>query len=479
MTIRTEAPAQNRAAFLAMKAALGLGPPSLDYATSTAPFYMPHNGNSCRYPAYSMTSLASMYADGIRVFDIDTQLTSDGAVAACHDATVDAMTTSTGNVSSFTTAQFKALTIDAGSWFNTNGGNLSPMTLNDALSFYGPKGVFFAPELKAVNGAQVTAALKASGIPTDQALVQSADLTRLATAVAAGYPALKIYASGDTPSTLKAAGVYNIAISSTEADAVFAPFLADPAIRVGVYSATTRYDRARYTAMGCSIIYTDDVLYTMASAPLASSDTFLDGNWMAGMLASQGANDLTAANRGRVLASGYFGWDTLAANFRSVLMGFLGPIKGGDQAANWTLDSFIKFSAVSDDTKFCGWFISGAGMEDRPFTSTALDTSLNGWLVYVKRSGALGINQWVNGVSTNLTEVSGSLIALDTDTRIRVNFVAGASPTLQLQRLNDAGSSITTPTSAVAINTGLVAGNHYPSFCKSSVAATVRTILIT
>ena len=75
-----------------------------------------HRGYSSEAPENTFEAFDLAVEHGFNNFELDAQLTKDGAVVVVHDDTVDRTTNGHGEVRGLTLAEIKSL--DAGSWFN-------------------------------------------------------------------------------------------------------------------------------------------------------------------------------------------------------------------------------------------------------------------------------------------------------------------------------------------------------------------------
>ena len=80
-----------------------------------------HDGGGLEGPGDVLFAYREALANGADVLDMNLLLSSDGQLVLGHDATVDAMTNATGNVSGHTAAQLNAM--DAAYWWVPGAGN--------------------------------------------------------------------------------------------------------------------------------------------------------------------------------------------------------------------------------------------------------------------------------------------------------------------------------------------------------------------
>src|SRR5690348_1781996 len=92
--------------------------PPLDLAARSRagrPLICGHRGTRARAPENTLAGFALAATMGADLIELDVRLTSDGALAIIHDATVDRTTNGTGRVADLTWEGLQAL--DAGLWF--------------------------------------------------------------------------------------------------------------------------------------------------------------------------------------------------------------------------------------------------------------------------------------------------------------------------------------------------------------------------
>ncbi len=111
-----------------------------------------HRGASGIAPENTLSAFQYAIDIGAHYIELDVRKSSDDSLIVIHDATVDATTNGTGNVSSKTYAQLRAL--DAGSWFGTPFAGEQLPTLYESLL------------LAKTNKTKVCVEMKQSGIET-------------------------------------------------------------------------------------------------------------------------------------------------------------------------------------------------------------------------------------------------------------------------------------------------------------------------
>jgi glycerophosphoryl diester phosphodiesterase len=110
------------------------------------PTVIGHRGEPVRAPEETLPSFQAAVDDGAAVLEFDIQWTSDGAMVALHDETLDRTTDCTGTVQSKTLAQVEAC--DAGSWKGARWAGTRVPTMQQIVALAKRYGKGIAPELK-------------------------------------------------------------------------------------------------------------------------------------------------------------------------------------------------------------------------------------------------------------------------------------------------------------------------------------------
>lgn len=189
----------------------------------TEPIIIAHRGGLDVYPENTLEAFRAAYRRGSLIIEMDCHVLADGDIAVMHDATVDRTTDGTGNVSSLTRAQFKALTCDA----NAVLGTIHPPCFDEVLAEL-DDAVVLAPEAKGPgSGAAMTSLIVALGQEA-RILMQSFNLAELTTARAAGIACIALgnAFSEATLASLAAAGDDYVGVSTAASDAYLANIVA-------------------------------------------------------------------------------------------------------------------------------------------------------------------------------------------------------------------------------------------------------------
>lgn len=379
-------------------------PTLLAYAAS--PLWIAHRGDAMRYPEDTTEAYALAVASGLDVIEQDVQLLSDGALAVMHDPTVDRTTTSTGNVSSFNTASWLALDIDAGTWFGGGFANdLVPPLMPGVIAAHRGDAVL-CPEAKASDvGSPLVSALRAGGVSPERAIVQAFNASWLGDAIAHGYRAMLLSADGsEDKATVWAAGVRIVCVSAAVSDATFSAWVAY-GFRVLAYTVDRRYMRDRLLGLGVTGFFSNDVHYARASAPSRTTDNFATGTWERGMLAA--SSGYSEPDRGRFSGSGYWGWST-STGFAYVLQGYLCPVAS---PSAFTFDLKVTFDSAAggDATRWAAVFV---GTTDYRFDSAA-DGVSNGYNFLVRKNGSIQVYRYDAGVVTGALATTATAAIAD------------------------------------------------------------------
>jgi glycerophosphoryl diester phosphodiesterase len=321
------------------------------------------------------------------VVEFDVQTLADGAGGVWHDETVDRISTGTGPVGSLTTAQFKALTIDAPAWFGGGVPSTRPLLLTEVLDRYGGKKVLLA-EPKDTPAAQllikeVTARGLASSVMVQTFSLEDAKLAAAAGMVTQVLISNTEQASRLTPAAIKAAGIPRVSIRGTSADSLIKSYV-DAGLFVCAWGVDRQYRRAQLVNLGVRGIDTDDPTYTRGATATyrRTTDPFANQTWWYGHLGqSQTASAVGTSQRGRFLAPNY--WNVPLGNDPLfVRQGWASP-----QPATYNLRAWIRFNALSSDrSRWAGLYFSGK--YDHAFNDTT-NTLNSGYTLIVRQDGRL------------------------------------------------------------------------------------------
>lgn len=416
-------------------------------ATPDNPVIIPHRGaGELMAPDNTMEAFKLGASWGFGCIDAGDYYTMTGTnadLAACHNATVDFMTTSTGNVDTFTPMSFRNLTVDCASWFGGTFTNTKPVTLDDVCRDLGGKTILI-PEIKTPAGAEPLIrvvqryGLQKSTLPS----TFSNDLTvpngALPKFVAAGMDAMWVTSEptpSRTPQQMLAAGVKYVCFDvNYVADQVIQRWVG-AGLTVGVFSTTRHYYRDRFAPLGVKFYYSqspvyfsrDTTRYQLTRDPWASPDYYH------GHLVSHDDFVTAVSDRGSFETGGWYRFP-VGPQDRQLLLGFLSPLPN----TAWTVDIDAKFTTLSTDTtRYLGFTFSPT---DYPFNNRTTDKGVsfilrcNGQLQFYVRDGS--------GTVLSSPSVNTGAITAGTTTHLKI--AKAADGTLTVTR-NDAASTNTTP----------------------------------
>ena len=454
------------------------GPSFSDYGPVGArPMIFAHRSSGLLYPEETLEGYRLSLLNGTPSVEMDEHILSDGVPGPMHDDTVDRVTTSTGDVSSFSSAQFQALDMDPDVWLGGGPGGtwgtLHPPLASTVLAEFKGKALFVL-ENKTGSSIPMLDAVAAAGIRKDQILFGEFGTTAGGYAVSRGYLGFN---SKTTDSTTElaatvAAGIQYVFLDDTLLDATVATWLA-AGLKVWMFTTNRRSTRDAKVAIGVSGFFTDDVIYMSSYAPLYTQDTWANGMWMPGMLDYNFATGPTT--RGRIFPGGWWGWEDTGS--RHVLQGWAGPIKGQAAASDFSITFTLKHGAKTSATRWAAVFIANSTMGDGTFKDDGSSTE-NGYHLLVRcgnsttpTNGSLDIYTTVTGVDTQLTTVSMPGTAVDEEVRYRVTITA---TNVILSRLDGSGN----PTQTNSVANTLFRGGYF-HFGHSGHAVQFKNVVIT
>ncbi|MDY5138569.1 glycerophosphodiester phosphodiesterase family protein, partial [Actinotignum timonense] len=149
-----------------------------------------HRGLSADAPENTMAAFRAAYQAGFTWIETDVDITADGTLPLCHDATLERTTTGHGRVDELRAQDLE--TLDAGSWFSPGFAGEKIPTLGQLVDFALETGMGINIEMKpcAQGGEQARALVRAVAqqarrLGPERALVSS--FSHLQLAPLAGY----------------------------------------------------------------------------------------------------------------------------------------------------------------------------------------------------------------------------------------------------------------------------------------------------
>jgi glycerophosphoryl diester phosphodiesterase len=365
-------------------------------ADLTFPLVVAHRGGANLFPENTMAAYEGAAAMGCQAIEAgDLQLTSDGALVAIHDTTVDRTTTGSGNVSAYTTPGIRTLRVDASAWFGGHWADQPVPTFADILDRLGGH-VVLVPETKSVGTATAIAiidAVCARGLQ-ESVIIQSFQLSEIELIAAAGIDPMYLMGTGGqaTPSTVATAGATFVGLNKDAAN--LAGVVADlqaVGLRVLAWTVDMQNDYDTVIAAGCDGIFTNEPLYAARNYAYRTTTAPwpVDGTYSHGMLVYPGVGPLVAyptmqGGRGPFIgAPGAWRW---ALGATPCLAGPVCPIEGADGTYTITAQLVYDVPPPSDRTRWGGIYF-GVTTDDCPDDT---DTS-TGYLVALRWNGMLEV----------------------------------------------------------------------------------------
>lgn len=426
------------ATMVALRAAFA--PQLVDLTKLTYPLTLPHRGAGADLvPENTRESFRVGSAYGLGAIDGgDIRMTADGTAVSLHDATVDAVTNESGNLSDYTVSAFNNLIVDAGTWFGGNRyGNLTRELVDFEwiVSTFGRTDVLF-PEIKVDEAVAPTAAIiKRYGVQRST-VVQSfsgATLTALRAACPGVATLLLVNAganSGLTGTQIKADGNdwVGLDINWASFDAKIADFLA-AGLKVMVYTVKRQHEHDRAVTAGAHIVCSDNPLYSGRhySKYRRTKDSLRSQTWTHGMITTTGRSTVQFAAPNKLRFPGPLQG--------SVLWGEMCPIAAA--AGSYSLTGDFTFNAIGTDTsRWVAFFL--AAPTDHPYNDAGAATD-NGYLVMLRATGSIAFFRRINGVALAGPTLSTAAITAGATASLRV----AVTPTGLTATRVDTGQSVT------------------------------------
>lgn len=361
----------------------------------------------------------------VEILDWDAGLLSDGAIALMHDDTVTRTTTSTGNLSSLTSAGFKALVVDADQWFApawTRG--LHVPLLSEVLDRFGGRKVLSIEPKSTSVTAPLIAAIVARGHQSS-CIINSQILSDIAAAKAAGIAAHYHFPTADVSGLATAVAAAPDALwISPFTTTVDAQTVVASGIPVWVYSLTRQYDYNRFKGAGVVGFVADEPLYATNTHTRAWSDSWATKTYGHGMVDSLGVRPLFAGAR-ELRFNG--------SNIQYLVQGSMQPVT----EATYQIDVDLGWSTLPTDTTrylsvlFCA--------ETDQVWHPNIGNVINGYHVVLRANGQFGLYKRINGSSESqlgTTQTTAALVA-GTYAHLQINVTPSA---ITVTRTDSAGT---------------------------------------
>lgn len=378
-------------------------------------FYIAHRGGDQIFPENTLTAFDEVISAGAEVIETDCHLLADGGLGLMHDATVDRTTTSSGNISSLTSAQVDALVCDTDNWFHPSMyGNLSVPRYNTYLSRYRHSALMMV-EVKVSAAAQPMADMISSMGMIQNSWVISfvkADLTPFANI---GCETAFIDTDGINPSTSLP---YTLAAISparwlfvdraSVADATITTLIAN-GIKVGVYTINSHRVRDTYLALGVHAIISGDPIYAQATSLIAPHRTLTDP--FAEKIRFHGYRTRTSSNT--TFNAAFPGTDrigidgSVATTNAFIAMNWACPLP----STTYTLLASITYDTIQSASALGA--IAFSCMDDREFAQTA-SLNVDGYYARLQTDGTFRLFR-MNADGTNVqigtNQAAGAILA--------------------------------------------------------------------
>ena len=443
-------------------ASLNALPPSipptanLDLVDST--LYIGHRGGSGLMPEETLDGFRAVSSLGTIATEVDCWPTSDGVPAVMHDSTIDRTTTGTGNISALTAAQFKALTVDASTWFANTAPNGSPPLFDDVLRELGNR-VILTPECKTPTvRAAMIASLDKFNISPKSVLIQSVAIADCVAFKAAGYESMWMGAIiPDMANSAVANGINWLGTSHLDAS-LNAAWVADchaKGLKVCVYSLTSLIERDAMLALGVDAIMATDPIYLSGRAPIYRRDQFHKRGPVPGHRLNNGSFM-------EWFPGDYYGWSDEGFS-RFTALHYLRPTN--PQA--FTLDATLNITSGAAT----GWAGIWIGATDQPFVD-GTNANYNGYHLFIRPNGQINLNYTGPGVAStvlgSLSAATGTDIAYGVDVPLRITVTA---TTVRIERID-------VPADFVQVTNNAVRG-QFISLTRSGLACKWKNIITT
>jgi glycerophosphoryl diester phosphodiesterase len=364
------------------------------------------------------------FADGVAtpavdMLEFDVQVLADGVGGIFHDLTVDRITTSTGNVADLDSAAFKALTIDASSWFGGTANDSHPMLLDEFLDEFAGKKVLLAHPKDTAAMRLVIDAITTRNLG-DSVRIQTFSRSDAVLAKNAGLQAQVIVggtsqAATDTPAAIKADGLKYVSIWQGIPDATIKSYVT-AGLTVSCYDVDRQYRRDQLYALGVVGIDGNDAVYTRGDKATyaRATDPFEEQTyWYGHMSQTQTVTALSAASRGSFTAPS---WWTIARGTSPLFVRQGWAVLADPKTYN--LRNWIRFDTLgSDATRWAGIYFSGK--YDNAFSDAA--NSLNsGYTAILRQNGSLELYRKDPTVTTLLKKIATPAIKAGTVAKVAI-----------------------------------------------------------
>lgn len=427
-------------------------------AAAGKPVIIPHRGaGSLVAPENTLEAfrLGSSYGAGvIDGGDLWPLAGSTDDLAVNHNATIDYMTTLSGNIIDYTPMSYRNAPVDAGGptgWFGGTWGldptatggfrSLRSVTYDDLLREFGGR-IVMAPEVKGTPGTPyLLKQIQRYGYQKSL-LVQHFSASQLTQFTAIGCDTMWLSVNGTdaTKDAVAATGTKYVCFAAdTTLDATVSSWVADGRFTVGIYTINRHWQRDKYDALGCKFYFSDSPVYFTKDTTLyrTTRDTFTGGDYFHGHMSNL---EGSVASGGR----GYFetgGWLTIPSvvsaaadtgTERAVYLGYMAPAA----SASFTLDADVRYGTLpTDTTRYAGLVF--ACPTDKSFFRTNSDF---GYTLILRVNGTLALTYYDGTLAVSGPTKATGAITAGTVAHLQVQ----VTPTQIIAKRTDAGSTDTT-----------------------------------
>jgi glycerophosphoryl diester phosphodiesterase len=361
------------------------------------PLYIAHRGGAHLWPENTMYAIEGALALGCQAIEIDVRMLADGALAVIHNATIDSMSSLTGNVADQTAMNWRSIPIDCSSWFGTAPfPDTTPLLVEDILRKFGGKVVFFF-DVKDVAAIQpLTDLIVRYGLERS-CVVIAASLAALAIPHTAGIP-IAVIGDAVDPIAAASAGVQWCDMSANVTESYVSSMVA-AGIKPLVYTLNRHSERDFWLARGVAGFFSDDPIYMSGTHRKLASDPFGTGTYYHGHLTTRhlppGGGFGDTFTRGS-FTSGRWGFPNTSTTvmFYDTLQGWACPIVD----PSYRIAATVTFDAINDNGR---WASIGFGWTDDRLSPES-GGGINGYRVLVRANGNVDLYKYVHGTATKL-----------------------------------------------------------------------------
>ena len=255
------------------------------------PYPIAHRGAPQLRPESTLEGFDLMIEMGVNALEFDVRTLSDGVLGVMHDTTVDRTTTSTGNVSNFSSTQFTSLQIEDGDYahevpnYNLSK-TLNPILLEDITNRYGKSVWYFAESTDQLSGVRIADFMNDRGL-LGNCFILSFSITDLQQVFNKYGNGVRLVYNTHNPINIsqlqfaKSVGVQYICHSNTVPKS-FVQTILDQGLKSFVYTIISQTERDEWIQAGCSGYVTDDAVYTSNKHTRLTNFSWENGQYVPG-----------------------------------------------------------------------------------------------------------------------------------------------------------------------------------------------------